>query len=621
MKFLFNNVTGQSIPIKPKPKNENKLFLNSISDLNNFKRDIQIISEKKKYNKPVIIRSCVNIDSNSDITKNENKLNEAFTRDSKNVNSDLDIFSDKSFPKFTNFSSPEKIPVNKNPNIDYTQDNFDNEVNNLYKFTKLKAPIQMASEDLNSLVDDHQTNKKFQGLSGEITHNIATPRAELETVYNQPVRNHHHNNFSRHSMNLPNVEETKEKMFLSHIQPKGGQVKVLHNLQQPSVSQSPSYQEQGLLRGAEIKEKIIVEKNNNSNLNLKENLFKDFQEIDDIFKNKKENDNSSIIKDKWLSCNEINGHKSNLISSFAVSPDSICRNVEDDYNLSQNLLVSGMTDEHIIQKDDYQSKNSIKNITYGIKKTTNCDINFLNKSMNCNYFKIGLNNGTFYKTTCSDCLYLFPYISEINKENIDSTNEKKIESFRNKNNIDDIQYFPLDYISCGNIIPLSGFRNPEKLHNQIRIFNIYWNIIQSINNNIYNNNEILCFVPNISDYNLKNIKLQINFEIHNQISGMIEEKFKNNILPYKNNNITNLNPANTCLTKVESIIIEYVNGYIENDIIIELPEGLDLNSVLLCAKISIPNESFHILNGYDKNNMLSHGYVPFSQFLLQFDYQ
>ena len=240
--------------------------------------------------------------------------------------------------------------------------------------------------------------------------------------------------------------------------------------------------------------------------------------------------------------------------------------------------------------------------------------------MNCNYFKIGLNNGTFYKTICSDCLYLFPYISEINKEDMNYIHEKKIESFRNKNNIHDIQYFPLDYIPCGNIIPLSGIRHQQGVNNQIRIFNIYWNIIQSINNSTYKNNEILCFVPNISDYNLKNIKLQINFEIHNQISGIIEEKFSNNILPYKNNNITNLNPANTCLTNVINIIIDKVNGSVDNDIIFDLPEGLDLNSVLLCAKISIPNESFHVLNGYDKNNIISHGYVPFSQFLLHFDY-
>lgn len=32
MKFLYNNITGQSVPIrnKPKPKNENKFFSNSI---------------------------------------------------------------------------------------------------------------------------------------------------------------------------------------------------------------------------------------------------------------------------------------------------------------------------------------------------------------------------------------------------------------------------------------------------------------------------------------------------------------------------------------------------------------------------------------------------------------
>jgi hypothetical protein len=43
MKFLFNNITGQSIPIrnKPKPKNENKFFSSGIFDVNNFKRDTQ----------------------------------------------------------------------------------------------------------------------------------------------------------------------------------------------------------------------------------------------------------------------------------------------------------------------------------------------------------------------------------------------------------------------------------------------------------------------------------------------------------------------------------------------------------------------------------------------------
>jgi hypothetical protein len=598
MKFLFNNITGQSIPIrnKPKPKNENKFFSSGIFDVNNFKRDTQTILEKTE-----------------DIPKNINqyrvfrKLHQTVASP---VNPDLKqaiLGSDE-----LRISSPEKIQVNINKNINKSDEIFCN----------------ISKPSVSSEVLHH--GKALLGSSGNIPQSITIRQDKNDSHYlsekaiQQP--NRVYSKLSQSSVSpVVSHQGTSEKNFINS--PKDNFDNEINNLYKFTKIKAPL---QVKIEKSSDKEKEIFSLKEQI-VSQKENLFKNFQEIDDIFKNKKEciNHGNNLVylpnkvfefkKDNEISHEQQQQQQSlpifTGISNTTAGPRRACSDADP--------LESGATKERMITLNNYSDSiqsSSIKNITYGIKKTTNSDINFLNKSMNCNYFKIGLNSGTFYKTVCSDCLYLFPYISEINKEDINSIHEKKIESFRNKNNIHDIQYFPLDYIPCGNIIPLLMTRHQQGVNNQIRIFNIYWNIIQSINNNEYKNNEILCFVPNISEYNLKNIKLQINFEIHNQISGIIEEKFINSILPYKNHNITNLNPANTCLTKVISVIIDKVNGNLENDIIIDLPEGLDLNSVLLCAKISIPNESFHVLNGYDKNNILNHGYVPFSQFLLQFDY-
>jgi hypothetical protein len=37
-------------------------------------------------------------------------------------------------------------------------------------------------------------------------------------------------------------------------------------------------------------------------------------------------------------------------------------------------------------------------------------------------------------------------------------------------------------------------------------------------------------------------------------------------------------------------------------------------------KISVPDESLQILKGFDKNNTLFYGNIPFSQFILNFEY-
>ena len=71
-------------------------------------------------------------------------------------------------------------------------------------------------------------------------------------------------------------------------------------------------------------------------------------------------------------------------------------------------------------------------------------------------------------------------------------------------------------------------------------------------------------------------------------------------------------------------MIDSLNGSNYNDIIIDLSSEYmiqDLNCALLCVKISVSDESIKILKGADKNNNIFYGYIPFSQFILQFDYE
>ena len=210
-----------------------------------------------------------------------------------------------------------------------------------------------------------------------------------------------------------------------------------------------------------------------------------------------------------------------------------------------------------------------------------------------------------------DTFYLFPNIMEINtKTQTNIISEKKIEIYENIYDLVDKQYFPLDFSPTGINIP---FKNNNIKYNKVKISNIYWNIFQSINSQKYKKDEILCSVPNKTEFIYNKINLQINFEFHSQVIP--------DITPYRNNKIKNKSSAHTCLYKVQNIIIDTLNGCNFNDIIIDLPIDLNLNCALLCIKISVPEISFNILKGYDKNNNIFYGYIPFSQFIVQFDYQ
>lgn len=260
-----------------------------------------------------------------------------------------------------------------------------------------------------------------------------------------------------------------------------------------------------------------------------------------------------------------------------------------------------------------------KEVFFGIKKTILSEFNHNNQSSNNNDFKIGINKNINKKSNIFDTFYLFPNISEINTKNeTNFINEKRVELFNNINNIDDKQYFPIDYIPCGINIPL---KNKNASIRKIIIKNIFWNIFQSININKYNSDELLCIVPERNDFDYKNIKLQINFELHSQVNNNIIEKFKGKILPYINLDLKNNTPANSCLYPTEFIEINTLNGSYFNNLEINLNTDLDIQCALLCVKISVPDDCIGILKGCDKMDRTFFGNIPFSQFILNFDYE
>jgi hypothetical protein len=258
-----------------------------------------------------------------------------------------------------------------------------------------------------------------------------------------------------------------------------------------------------------------------------------------------------------------------------------------------------------------------KDAIYGIKKTILSDFNFSTLSSNNNDFKIGINKNSSNNTIIFDSFYLFPNISEINtKTETNIINEKKVEIFENNNDLNDKQYFPIDFIPCGINIPLKKNNHYSK----IIISNIFWNIFQSIDRERYDDNELLCITPDKAEFVYKKINLEINFELHSQLSSNIVRKNNNKILPYKNERIKTINPGNSCLYKVKRFTINTLNGSFTDNIEINLNEELKLDCALLCIRISVANESYNLLKGFDKYNKMFCGHIPFSQFILNFEY-
>lgn len=300
-----------------------------------------------------------------------------------------------------------------------------------------------------------------------------------------------------------------------------------------------------------------------------------------------------------------------------------------EINNSNSIEVNNSKNVEVNNKIDYQydirreeNNNTLKykkNVLYGIKKTILSDFNYFNNSSHSADFKIGLNKNMMSNKKIFDAFYLFPNICELNtKTETNIINEKKVDMFQNLNEVNDVQSFPIDFIPCGINIP---FKNAKESFKKLCITNIYWNIFQSIDISKYKKDELLSVVPDKNDFIYKNTLLQVSFELHSQINNNIIHEYSTKILPYRNTHVLSPTPANTCLYKTPSIYVDRLNGSLFDKIEIPLLKDLNLDCALLCVRICVPDDSISILKGLDKFNKSFYGFIPFSQFVLNFDYE
>ena len=347
--------------------------------------------------------------------------------------------------------------------------------------------------------------------------------------------------------------------------------------------------------------------NSQQNIQNSVNTSNDINNTCNIFNNKK---SDKIDSDNIIYNNQThNESQKKIILNNTYNSDN-SNNANNSYNSNNanNIDNSNNANNNIIVKKD---------LTYGIKKTILSDFNYLYYSSNSNDFKIGLNKNN-QLNTIFDVFYLFPNISEINtKSETNIINEKKVEIFENIYSNEDKQYFPIDFIPCGTTIPLKNNINNFK---KIKIKNIFWNIFQSIDSNYYKTNELLSIIPDKTDFKYIPLSLQINFELHAQVSDNFLKKTNNKIMPYRNI-LKSTNSANSCLFDVKYFTIETLNGSNFNNIIIDIPEDLNIDCAMICIKISVPDGFIPLLKGTDKYNKAFYGFIPFSQFVLNFDYE
>ena len=254
-------------------------------------------------------------------------------------------------------------------------------------------------------------------------------------------------------------------------------------------------------------------------------------------------------------------------------------------------------------------------LLYGIKKTNITESND-KKIASSSFLKI-LKNNEIGTNVLYDSFYLSPNILEINEySNFNYIHNKKVEKFTNIFDNYDYQYFPIDYVPSG--FPIN-FRNNLSKFNNLMITNFTWNIIQNINDIKYEETDILGICPNINEFFHKNINLSVNFELHSQIPLHLINN-RENIIPYRNKYVKISNPSKTCLFKVKNIKINKLNGFKDEIIKIPLNNYQNLYSAILCVRISIDDDEVHQLKGYDINQKLTYGYIPFNQIIFGLDY-
>ena len=423
-------------------------------------------------------------------------------------------------------------------------------------------------------------------------------------VYLRTNQRHQQNN---HNRQLMNQQQNIQSRLIQQQQQQQQQQQYLHQQESQQSHQQSQQQSQ-----SELQETHILSNNNNDETQLQDSDSKNLVEI-----------NMKELFDKYapMYLNANSNSSSNSNSSVVEGPRGFPGMIgpqgpsgppgppgpgldEDLIDDLKELLVNTM----------HNTKN-IRPLLYGIKKTNITESNHLQINSN-SYLKI-MKNNEIGSTIIYDSFYLSPNVLEINDYSHNNfIHEKKVEKFINIYDEKDVQYFPIDYVPSGFPINL---KNPQRKYKKLVIQNLSWNIIQNLNDNKYEEINILGVTSNIDHINYKKINLDINFELHSQIPIHLLNDRKN-IIPYRNNNILSMNPSSTCLYRIPKIKINELNGLKDYEVKIDIENLYNLNNALLCVRVSIDEDNIYYLKGNDINQKLVYGYVPFTQFLLNFDY-
>ncbi len=251
-----------------------------------------------------------------------------------------------------------------------------------------------------------------------------------------------------------------------------------------------------------------------------------------------------------------------------------------------------------------------------------------------NDFQISLNKNANKKNEIEtfDAFYLQNSNMEINTNFMPNpVNDYIVEYCKNNYDENDYTYFPKDIIPQGILIRIPKNR-------KISIKNVDYQIFQTINLNYdcyYGNKNINIsdIDDNIKKYGIKGyytkdgqiyfefIELYIVFELHllNNNPQFKKMNDKTKSFPYFKDKQNYYSPSNTCITKVEKLLINNINGSFKNDFEIKIPEDIDSDNLSLYVKIEVPKKSIEKLKYLNKNKEESFGFIPFSNINLMFN--
>jgi hypothetical protein len=318
-----------------------------------------------------------------------------------------------------------------------------------------------------------------------------------------------------------------------------------------------------------------------------------------------ENNNSISSSTNYI--DNILNNNPKIISENNKIPTNYIDNLVNNNSVNNNYVNNNSVNNNLINNNKNKINNK-KKLIYAFKTTHNEERNFKNLHSN-NDIKLTFRNK---RTLLYDTFYLYDDTNNLMTNY--SLENMNIDIFTNKDDYNDIQYFPTNAINIyGNVIKLK-----KNGLNIIKLKNIVCNIKQSINNNT---NNIVGIMYNTNKIIEKNLSLFIFFELHTKINN---EGYKDMeyLFPYYNNKYKQTSPNNTCLNSVKRIKINKINNNFDVDDELEISffNQLNLDEILLYIRIGLTKKNEEELFGTDINNNQIYGYIPINEFNISFDY-